>query len=854
MLLKNYQDFALTVLKNFCIDISNGEDIQNAYKKAREYGKLDEVQYFHANCNAPYVCMRVPTGGGKTLLATHSIPVIAREYLDSESLLVFWLAPSEAIVTQTINALKNRQHPYRQYLDDTFEGRDVKVLSSKEALSTSFSLAEDVVIIVSTIQVFRVENEEGRKFYEQNGTFAEFFPDDVEPSLAAYITKLRPYIIVDEAHKARTSLSMDKLIALNPSFILELTATPQTTHAPSEGKYASNIICTITASQLKAEDMIKMPIVLKLVDEWKIAVRDAVMKQKELEQLAMLDEANTGEYIRPLLLFGAENKNGEASHENLTDFLINDIGLDREQIAVHTGDKKELDGIDISSKSCEVRFVITVDALKEGWDAPFAYILCSVASIKSSTAVEQFLGRVLRMPYATPKKTEDLSCAYAYVSTKNFYETANNLRENLVQNGFDRLEAKYSIRLNPNSNPNADIGGLFSDTIINSVEVGNFDISAISEKAKEYINYNKETKKINFVKPIAPTRVDAVMAEIKKATGKEDFEKIEELAKETPQIARPVLRLPKLGIKEDGAVFEFDKATLIEQFEWDEKEALKQAKLLEDEFDIAIESRAGIIDIGADAKLKVNLEETKRNLFEACGIDIAIGDKEIARRCAELVAHRDIEGVDAENLTRFTHAIVLYLLKERKFDPIALWTNCTKLSQKIADKIEKLQKKQVKNIFNALLKGATKWSGADEYVFDPERYSAIADHRSETFKKHYLPIVHKLGKGDEEFNCASFIDGLDEVEYWIKNVDRDDKNSFWLQTSTDKFYPDFIVRLKSGKMVVVEYKGEHLESNDDTQEKEILGKVWESVSGQTFLMVGKNDYKTKIREAFKKII
>ena len=58
----------------------------------------------------------------------------------------------------------------------------------------------------------------------------------------------------------------------------------------------------------------------------------------------------------------------------------------------------------------------------------------------------------------------------------------------------------------------------------------------------------------------------------------------------------------------------------------------------------------------------------------------------------------------------------------------------------------------------------------------------------------------------EEAECAVFIDGLDEVEYWVKNLERSDY-SFWLQTCSDKFYPDFVVRLKDGRILVVEYKG-----------------------------------------------
>jgi len=81
----------------------------------------------------------------------------------------------------------------------------------------------------------------------------------------------------------------------------------------------------------------------------------------------------------------------------------------------------------------------------------------------------------------------------------------------------------------------------------------------------------------------------------------------------------------------------------------------------------------------------------------------------------------------------------------------------------------------------------------------------------------------------EEAECAAFIDGLEEVEYWVRNLDREDY-SFWMPTSTDKFYPDFVVQLKDGRILVVEYKGADRWSDDDSKEKRLIGEVWEKRS------------------------
>jgi type III restriction enzyme len=99
-------------------------------------------------------------------------------------------------------------------------------------------------------------------------------------------------------------------------------------------------------------------------------------------------------------------------------------------------------------------------------------------------------------------------------------------------------------------------------------------------------------------------------------------------------------------------------------------------------------------------------------------------------------------------------------------------------------------------------------------------------HGAYKFKKHYLGNA-KIpdGLNNEELECAKAIDEEPEVEFWLRNVDRQPL-SFRLPTSTDWFYPDFLARLCDGRLLVVEYKGENLVSNDDTKEKANIGEIW----------------------------
>ncbi|MFX7824703.1 DEAD/DEAH box helicase family protein, partial [Acinetobacter baumannii] len=81
------------------------------------------------------------------------------------------------------------------------------------------------------------KNKEDRKVYQENGQlqpFVDVMPskkhileDTDESALINVIRSMHPVLVVDESHNAESNLSVDMLNALNPSFILDLTATPK---------------------------------------------------------------------------------------------------------------------------------------------------------------------------------------------------------------------------------------------------------------------------------------------------------------------------------------------------------------------------------------------------------------------------------------------------------------------------------------------------------------------------------------------------------------------------------------------------------------------------------------------------
>src|SRR5258708_6038266 len=187
--------------------------------------------------------------------------------------------------------------------------------------------------------------------------------------------------------------------------------------------------------------MLKLPVKLFTHGEWKQVIASALQKQRELEAAANKEQAQTGEYLRPIILFQAQSQNKARptlTVEILKKTLMEDFQIPENQIAIATGPIRELEDQDLNSPTCPIRFIITVQAIREGWDCPFAYVLCTVAEHYSASSVEQILGRILRMPKAKLKTQQELNFAYAFAASESFAQTAGSLRDALIQNGFQQ--------------------------------------------------------------------------------------------------------------------------------------------------------------------------------------------------------------------------------------------------------------------------------------------------------------------------------------------------------------------------------------------------------------------------------
>ena len=773
--LKQYQQQVLHQLEGYLTDVSQGGDADLAFytRIRRQYLPVSQLP------GLPYVCIRLPTGGGKTLVAAHAVGIAARAHLHTERPLVLWLVPSNAIREQTLKALRDRTHPYRQALDFDFGAR-IAVMDVREALFVSRALLEGgALIIVSTMAAFRRDDPEGLKVYEDNGALMDHFtglPRETERwldqanghtvySLANLLRLHRPMVIVDEAHNARTSLTFETLARFAPSCIIEFTATPAND---------SNVLAHASAAQLHAEAMIKLPIRLTAAATWKEALSEAIGQRNHLEQAAQHAQAASGEYLRPILLIQAQPKNQE--HATLTvdvlrQSLITEFGIPEEEIKRATGEQQEIEGVNLFDPNCRVRYIITVRALAEGWDCSFAYVLCSVAQIRSKTAVEQILGRILRLPYARRKDDPDLNRAYAYVISADFATTADSLVDALVENGFERFEAQAAIA----APRQPGLGPLFDQPQGES----------------------PSQKGVHFV-------------------------------------------VPQLAIHVQGRLEPLEESFM--PAEWDLPKC--DPVLTEGEY-------SGVLPEARSAEIYVSDEEAiKFRFIQNLHAQLAFLDATADCTATELalwldrnIAHHDVSHL---NSSLFLRRLIDYLVDQRHIPIEQLASDRYRLRNaaqaKIAQHRQAARLRGYQTCLSPEMRPSLSVSPDCAFPFESDLYAPNWYYEGRyQFQKHYFPGIGELKSTGEEYDCAVFIDSLEQVKHWVRNLVR---HGFWLPTSTDRFYPDFVVELKDGRYLIVEYKGLDRFDTADAKEKRAIGELWEGLSAGAgkFLMPTRGNF------------
>ena len=416
-----------------------------------------------ANRPIPHICFKVPTGGGKTLLAAAAL-----ERLPWQRGLVLWIVPSKAIYTQTKAALWDRQHPYRQMLNRASAGR-VKMLEKEDTFNS-----DDIAnyLCVMLLMLPATNRQRGREFlrmFRDSGRYPSFFPDSddifgntrvlneypdlechtegglVKQSLFNVFKLLRPVVVLDEAHKAYGARNREaneefakSINRLDPRMVIELSATPN--------RGISNLLVDIEGPDLKKEEMIKLPVQVTSFPnaEWQLTLSQAVDELERLDAEAKSFENSTGRYIRPIAVVrvertGRDQRDTEHIHaEDVREYLIQ-LGLPPAAIRVKSAENDELGRENLLSEFSQVRWIITKSALMEGWDCPFAYLLVMLDNTQAQRAITQLVGRVMRQPHAQLTGKESLDQCYVYCNNADVGTVVTQVKNGLESEGLTGL-------------------------------------------------------------------------------------------------------------------------------------------------------------------------------------------------------------------------------------------------------------------------------------------------------------------------------------------------------------------------------------------------------------------------------
>jgi len=535
---------------------------------------------------------------------------------------------------------------------------------------------------------------------------------------------------------------------------------------------------------------------------------------------------------------------------------VSDFGIEKVAVKISVGTLDELPGADeIKSAKCPVRFIITVQKLREGWDCPFAYVLCSLKETRSATAIEQIVGRILRLPGAQAKQHPDLNCAYAFSVSASITEVLAELREALESNGFTTAEAERIVIPVPQGvlplgvqPKTVQIAPAEIDATVAQVQVaalaGKARIDAVKGEITVLVPLDKaETEKLTSCirTPEAKTKVEEVVAlvrEAEKAFGGSGKTRAPSAYEQQIDFI-----VPLLCVRENGQLLEFESTFLLER-PW--KLSAKDASLSGGYNPLVRPTgKAGIVDVGAKGEVQTSvLRETDAPDFVATLHQqvLALGGTDewtVEKLVAWLDRQIDHQDIPAGESAEFLRKVIRGLMAKFNIgDVSALALDRFRLRDEIERRIQQHRDSERATAFREYLLPESALAVSDERTvnFKAMRYEPSEVYEGGfQFQKHYFgPKPGELrekradGKLTEEFQCAQFLDGLTEVKFWVRNLARK-ATSFRLQTSSDWFYPDFICQLTDGRVLVVEYKGQHLYA--DAEGKRTVGEVWASRSG-----------------------
>lgn len=435
--------------------------------------RLRDTPYHHRTTDSgeplPHACLKIPTGGGKTLMGAVAVERILATRVDQTGL-VLWIVPTKAIYEQTRRALWNREHPYRWRLERACNGK-VKVMEKDDRFTIDDVRNHLCVMLVMLPSANRQKNKDFLRMFRDAGRYQGFFPEDgnalaegefgarhptlerdgperrVKHSLFNVFKLMRPIVILDEAHKAygknkgKAQEYAHAISRMDPSVVVELSATPNVN--------ISNLLVDVPGTALQSEQMIKLPIQVQTTGsaaDWRHSLNIARERLESLTAAAGDFEGSSGRYIRPIAVVRAENtgkglQDGVNIHvEDVREELINQ-GVAPDAIRVKSSENDELGREDLINERerSSVTWILTKDALKEGWDCPYAYVLVLLDNTRAKTAITQMVGRVMRMPQVEFTGIDELDQCYVICHNADVRDTVEHVKAGLQEEGMEDL-------------------------------------------------------------------------------------------------------------------------------------------------------------------------------------------------------------------------------------------------------------------------------------------------------------------------------------------------------------------------------------------------------------------------------
>jgi len=853
MKLKTYQKEVLADLKGYLEHLRKSNDLREAFrqhwldKSIDPHSKNNDLLHIYNNTAAPgipNVTLKVPTAGGKTYIAANALPIIF-DYLPQEQPhVVAWFVASDSIREQTLRNLQTPGHPYYEALQGA--GRTVMVEGKEQALMgtglTPMDVEDQLTVLVLSAQSFASKTGDDLLSWRQNAFFAQWdghyhysteqrIEGADELSLIQWLSWQRPVCVVDESHNFGSEMRTEMLRLLNPSFILNLTATP---------KPESNIISFVDASKLKKESMVKLPVVLYNMETVDDVIANAILWQNTLERHAIqAQKQNNGHYIRPIVLLQVEPRTGQ---ENANYMLVKQTLLDNnipaEQIRFKLAEPlNELKGIDLLASDCPVRYIITVNALKEGWDCPFAYILAALSNRTSPIDVEQVLGRILRQPNARRSSDPLLNESYVLTSKQDFHDAAEAVIQSLQKSGFSRRDYRLAKTEQPkvkteeskpdSSTPEPTLWGKTGEALNTtsegvaarlaaaSVENGSFEEIAIqqAEQYNEETNQQTDNSDIKSMINTYPMRQD--VSEVAQA-----------------------IRIPLFSI-ENKSIDEFCSEPHILLTE---EKLNKDFNLLEQDTKISLtDSQSGVVSIdlkdSGDGQYTPKRTTVNESVLNSLRQTFASFSPEMKRtQLTEIIVNKlHYNSIKRQDLVEYVkRALSKYNGEQLSDFYLTSKKTAEVFKEKIDDLMEIYRLGQLKRWLSARYvqmkcywefpleqNVASKWDSVDKSLY-------IAEEHAGTFEEG---IMAKIAEEDN-------------VLFWHRNTQN--KRDTFTINGFKRHQPDFIVVLKSGDVLLIETKGKPY-MNEDSKRKAELGRIWEEYANRNggkyhYFMVYKAEY------------